>query len=172
MELAAAIAATPALSDSPRLLSAASPNAAVMDVAGVAPTDAIRAETNAASTTSRDRTFERAEEQVIEEHDLLRRLTAEDFAAIQDQLGLRLREQDEDEGIPGDIHPEDLTEVALVDDKAQLTIRERVERTADDLEEQHTQAQQRPDFSEAVADAVVTIDEYLAWVNEAGGQPR
>lgn len=179
MELAAAFAAPP-LTPASRLPYETARTGAVQDVAGVAPTEDARAEAGTAANTSADRRLDRAAERVDEEREVLRRLTADDFAAIQEQLGLRPRPED-DTGFAGEVHPKELAEprindtLAVIDDDAQLTVRQTLDNRVDEPQDQQAtdpSVSSRPDFSSAVADAVVTIDEYLAWVNEAGGQPR
>ncbi len=144
MHLAPAFAAPPMFHHSPRVAAEAARSSAVADES-VAPVAATQAPSARAATAQQTR----------EESSVNRRMTARDFAALQAELGIAARrEPEEDPGIPGDVTPPELLE--LHDDEHELGIVEIPD------------APEHRDFSEAVADAVVTIDEYLDWVLEAG----
>lgn len=148
-------------------------NGAAGDVTTVAALEPTRAEAAAASSTSQDHQLDRAAARPAEDREIIRRLTAEDFAAIQDQLRLRLRSRDEDDGQAGASGDE----VSVVDVGSGLEVAQSAGEEREPVALLGVPAEPRPDepppdFSKIVADAVVTIDEYLEWVNEAGGQPR
>lgn len=146
MHLASAFAAPPVFHHSPRVAALAARTSAIGD-GSVAPVAA----TTATSTTSA--TAQRSPQ----EQSVQRRMTAEDFQALQAAMGISARaKDDEDPGIPGEVTPPELLEV--IDREDDLA----VVHTADDDEPTSR------DFSDAVADAVVTIDEYLDWVLETG----
>ncbi len=143
MYLASAFAAPPVFLHSPRVAALAARSSAVADVDVVTPTKAPSA-ANAMATNEGQ-----------QEQSVSRRMTAEDFAALQATMGI-VREalRTEDLGFPGEVTPAELLEV--IDREDDLA----VVRTAEPHESR--------DFSDAVADAVVTVDEYLDWVLEAG----
>lgn len=154
MHLAGALAAQPVSLHSPRPPTEAARSQAVADASGVAGATAVA--TGLAAGTQRDAT----------ERPPARAPSGADVAALQAELGLlrAAAPEDEDLGIPGDVTPPELVEdLDVVADGHEARADARAdERASADLVGRHR------DLADAVADAVVTVDEYVDWVLAAG----